>query len=135
MKTFINLPIEDINRSKTFFTSLGFSFNEAFCSDNNLAMEIGTDVNAMLLEHAKYKEFTSKEIADTSKTSEVIIALQLDSYEDVDSMFEAACSNGGSEARPLEDLGFMYTHAFADPDGHVWEPFFMDMTQIPEDKA
>ncbi|XWN33619.1 MAG: VOC family protein [Devosia sp.] len=126
MHSYINLPVADLGRSRSFFEALGFRFNDQFCDGTALAMEIGETSSAMLLTHEKYQTFTDKRIADTSETSQVLIALQLDSREAVDAMMQAATANGGHEARSVEDHGFMYGHSFADPDGHVWEPFWMN---------
>lgn len=130
MNTYINLPVENLARSRAFFGALGFGFKDQFSDDTALGMQIGESSFAMLLTHAKYKTFTDKQIADTAKTSEVLIALQLDSREAVDRMMQAALAHGGSEARPAEDHGFMYGRAFADPDGHVWEPFWFNPNTV-----
>ena len=57
----------------------------------------------------------------------MLVALSEDSREGVDRITERALAAGGREAREAEDLGFMYSRPFEDPDGHIWEPFFMDM--------
>ena len=85
----------------------------------------------MILTHAKFKEFTPKEIADSTRTSEVLTALSFESREKVDEVTNAALQAGGSEARPPQDYGFMYSRSFNDLDGHIWEPFFMDMNAAP----
>lgn len=126
MNTYINLPVQDLARSKRFFEALGFVFNDQFSDDTALSMMLGETSFAMLLTHEKFSAFTDKKIADTSKTSQVLIALQLASREAVAEMTAAAVENAGSEARRPEDHGFMYSHAFADPDGHIWEPFWMN---------
>lgn len=126
MNAYINLPVADLGKSRTFFEALGFSFNDQFCDDTAVGMQIGESSFAMLLTHEKYQSFTDKQIADTRISSQVLIALQLESRDAVLEMMSKAITNGGEEARPAEDHGFMYGHAFSDPDGHVWEPFWMD---------
>ncbi len=125
-KIFVNLPVRDLDRSKSFFEALGFSFNEQFTDDTAACMVISEDIYAMLLTHAKFKEFTPKDIADTGKTTEVLTALSQDSREAVDRMAAAALKAGATEARPAADHGFMYERSFNDPDGHIWEMFWMD---------
>ena len=110
-KVFINLPVEDLGRSRAFFERLGFSFDDTFCDDTALAMTISEACFAMLLTREKFATFTPKPIADAHESSEVLNALQLESRAAV---------------REPEDHGFMYGHAFADPDGHIWEPFWMN---------
>lgn len=123
---YINLPVGDLDRSRRFFEALGFSFNDAFGDDTALAMTISERCVAMLLTHEKFASFTPRPIADAHASSEVLTALQLDSREDVDRMVATALANGAGAVREPEDHGFMYGHAFADPDGHIWEPFWMD---------
>ena len=59
-------------------------------------------------------------------------ALNEDSREDVNRTLEKALAAGGREPRPAIDLGFMFQRSFADPDGHVWEIFHMDMAAMPQ---
>ena len=129
MNTYINLPVADLSRSRRFFEALDFAFNDQFSDETALGMKIGASSFAMLLTYEKYQTFTDKRIADTNETSEVLIGLQLESREAVDAMIEAAVATGGSESRPAEDHGFMYGRAFADPDSHVWEPFWMNAAE------
>lgn len=123
---YVNLPVKDLARSRAFFSALDFGFNDQFSDDTAIAMVINDTTSAMLLTHKKFASFTPRKIADANKTSEVLVALRLSSREDVDKMVATALANGGARVREPEDLGFMYAHAFADPDGHVWEPFWMN---------
>jgi len=81
----------------------------------------------MLLTHNKFAQFTPKKIADAHATSEVLICISADSREAVDDMTEKALAAGGREPREPQDYGFMYGRSFEDPDGHIWEPMWMDM--------
>ncbi|WP_242929258.1 VOC family protein [Pontibacter vulgaris] len=129
---FVNLPVQDLNKSKEFFTKLGFSINEQFTDETAACVVISETIYAMLLTHDKFKMFTPKGISDATKSTEVLTALSVNSKEEVDKIMEAALAAGGTEARPAEDLGFMYGRAFNDPDGHIWEVFCMDMSQMPQ---
>ncbi|MGZ2256352.1 VOC family protein [Roseobacter sp. A03A-229] len=126
MNTYINLPVQNLSRSRRFFEALGFAFNDQFSDETALSMVIGETSFAMLLTHEKFRSFTDKQIADTSKTIQVLVALQLESKDAVTDMMATAVKHGGAEARAPDDHGFMYGHAFTDPDGHIWEPFWMD---------
>jgi predicted lactoylglutathione lyase len=126
MNVYINLPVGDLARSRAFFGGLGFEFNETFSDETALAMKISDSCFAMLLTHAKFAPFTPRAIADAQQTTEVLTALQLQSRAAVDDLVEQALAGGGSAVRAAEDHGFMYSRAFADPDGHIWEPFWMD---------
>lgn len=128
---FVNLPVADLDRSKAFFEALGFTINPQFSDETAACVVISDTIFAMLLTHPKFSQFTSKAIADSRATTEVLIALSRDSREAVDAIMDAATANGGREARPAEDMGFMYHRAFEDPDSHIWEVMWMDMAQFP----
>ncbi len=123
---FVNLPVADLNRSKKFWEDLGYSFNKQFTDETAASLVISDNIYAMLLTYDKAKQFTKKEIADAHKATEVLIALDAESKEEVDQMIDKVIKAGGKEARPTEDHGFMYGRSFEDPDGHIWEIFWMD---------
>lgn len=123
---FINLPIKDLDTTRTFFGKLGFSFNEQFSDDKTACLIISETNFVMLLTEPRFKDFTSKEIADTSKTTEVLLGIGVESRARVDEVVDAALANGGSPANETQDHGFMYGRSFQDPDQHIWEVIWMD---------
>ena len=125
MNVCINLPVADLARTRGFFETLGFAFDDTFADETALAMTVNDQANVMLLTRARFSGFTPRPVADGA-TTEVLVALQLASREAVDRMTDTAIANGGGFVREAEDHGFMYGRAFADPDGHIWEPFFME---------
>ena len=130
-KIFVNLPVKDLQKSIAFFTKLGYTFNQQFTDENATCMIIAEDIYAMLLVHPFFKTFTKKEICDTTKNIEAIIALSADNREAVDELVDKALAAGAVEPKPINDQGFMYTRSFEDPDGHLWEIFYMDLSAIP----
>jgi predicted lactoylglutathione lyase len=130
-KIFVNLPVSDLHKSKEFYTKIGFSINPQFSDETAACVVISENIYAMILTHDKFKQFTPKEIADSTKTSEVLTALSFESKEKVNEVADKAISSGGSEARAAFDYGFMYGRSFNDPDGHIWEAFWMDMNAAP----
>ena len=131
---FVNLHVKDLDKSREFYSNLGFSINEQF-SDNTAACVVISDtIYVMLLTHDKFKQYTTKEVSDATKTTEVLNALTLASKDQVNTMADAAIAAGGTEARPAEDHGFMFTRAINDLDGHIWELFYMDMSAMPENE-
>ena len=129
-KIFVNLPVKDLDRSMTFFKALGFTFNAQFTDETAACMVISDDIFAMLLTHDKFKQFTPKAIADTSKTSEVLTALSAESKDEVNKMVDAALKAGGQKLRDPQDYGFMYERSFQDLDGHIWEIMWMDPAAV-----
>ena len=129
-KLFVNLPIKDLNKTVEFFTKLGFTFNPQFTDENATCMIVGKDIFVMLLVEKFFKTFTKKEISDTTKNTEAIVALSAQSREEVDQVMEKVLGAGGREARDPQDHGWMYGRSFQDIDGHIWEIIYMDESAI-----
>jgi predicted lactoylglutathione lyase len=123
---FVNLPVKDLKRSVEFFTKLGYTFNPKFTDENATCMVISENNFAMLLVEPMFKTFTPKAIADARSTTEVLVALSLDSREAVDQLMEKAFAAGAGRYKEPQDHGFMYAWGFEDLDGHIWEYFWMD---------
>lgn len=126
---FVNLPVTDLARSTAFYEAIGCTKDPRFSNEVASAMQLSEEIVFMLLTHDFFKTFTAtKGIADAHTTSEVLIALSRDSREAVDAIVEAAGGAGGkADFREKQDMGFLYSRSFEDPDGHVFEPVFMDM--------
>lgn len=118
---FVNLPIENMERSQAFFRALGYAFNPDFTNDQGACMVVGENLFVMLLVKDFYATFTRKAIADARTTTEVLVCLSCDSREAVDALVAQAVAAGATTPRPVQDLGFMYSHGFDDLDGHTWE--------------
>ncbi len=128
---FVNLPVENLPRARCFYEALGFTYNPAFSDDSGACMVLSETIHVMLLIHAKWQGFTTRPICPVG-ASEVSLALTVDSKADVDRLVEAGLASGGTaDVNPPEDHGFMYQRTIADPDGHIWEPFWMDPAAVP----
>ena len=127
---FINLPVADLAASKKVFTDLGYALNPQFSDDNAASVVISDTIVAMLLVKPFYATFTKKEIADATKTSEVLIALSAESRAKVDELVDKAIAAGGTLSGETQDHGFMYGRSFDDLDGHSWEVVWMDPATI-----
>ena len=129
-KIFVNLPVKDLNKSKEFFTKLGFTINPQFTDEKAACVVISEDIYAMILTENFFKTFTKKDIADAGKSTEAIIALSADSKEKVNEMADKAIEAGGKQSLDPQDHGFMYQRSFQDLDGHLWEVLWMDPAAI-----
>lgn len=129
-KIFVNLPVKDLQKSMGFFSKLGYSFNPQFTDEKAACMVISEDIYAMLLVEPFFQSFTPKPLSDAHKSTEVLIALSADSRAAVDDMLAKVLAAGGTEAREPQDMGFMYNRSFNDPDGHIWEIFWMDPNAV-----
>ena len=124
---FVNLPVTDLARSMRFYEAIGFTNNPQFTNEQAAAMMWSDTIVVMLLTHDFWKTFTDKAIVDAKQAAQVALAISRDSREEVDQLVEAAAGGGGrADPSPKQDLGFMYSRSVEDPDGHIWEPLWMN---------
>lgn len=130
---YVNLPIKDIEKTRAFWTALGFEFNAQFSNESGLCLVLQENViYAMLITHELFKTFTDRPIADGLST-QVLLAIEVDSRERVDEILEIAIQNGGKRYLKSEDHGWMYYDRFIDIDGHQWEVLYTDMSKLPQE--
>jgi hypothetical protein len=123
---FINLPVADLARSRAFYEALGYSINELFSNDDGACVVVSDTIFVMLLTHEFFGSFIpGHAVADARSAIGAQYALSCDSRDAVDTLVARAVEAGGSALEP-RDLGFMYSRAFRDPDGHYWDPFWME---------
>ncbi|MCZ9343504.1 VOC family protein [Streptomyces sp. TRM76130] len=127
---FVNLATGDLDASKGFFTALGYTINPQFSDDSTASFPISDTIVVMLLTREKYGQFSKKDIIDSRKSSEVLIALSAESREKVDELVDRALAAGGTPTGETQDHGFMYGRAFDDLDGHTWEVVWMDPAAV-----
>ncbi|MFB7110401.1 MULTISPECIES: VOC family protein [unclassified Streptomyces] len=127
---FVNLATNDVAASRKFFTDLGYTINPQFSTDECTCVVISDTIIAMLLSKQHYANFTKKEIADSTKSSEVLICLSAESREKVDELVQKAVAAGGTATDEAQDQGFMYGRSFDDLDGHTWEVMWMDPAAV-----
>ena len=130
---FVNLPVRDLQKAKSFYEAIGAVNNPQFSDHTSACMVLSDTIFVMLLTHDKWTQFTRKPIADAHQVSEVMLALSAGNRQAVDTIVKAAGTNGGqADVNPQQDHGFMYSRSFEDTDGHIWEIVFMDMSQMPQ---
>lgn len=129
---YVNVPVANIAKSRKFFTSLGFSFNEQFSNQEAACMVVADNIYVMMLETKYFQTFTHKPAADATKSTEMLLCLSCESREAVDELVAKAIAAGGASPNPKQDHGFMYGHGFEDLDGHVWELAWMDPKGMPQ---
>ena len=123
---FVNLPVADLARAKAFYEAIGAVNEPKFTNEDAACMILSDTIFVMLLSHPFFQGFTSKRIADAHETCQVLLAISQEDRGAVDAITERALAAGGREPRPPQDMGLMYSRSFEDPDGHVWEPMWMD---------
>lgn len=121
-----NLAVKDLDKSKAFFSALGFSFNPKWGNENAAFMNIVEgSLHAMLTTESFFKSLTGKAVAQAKEANEVVICLSCESREEVDSLIAKATAAGARIPHPPEDSGFMYDQGFEDIDGHLWNLVWM----------
>jgi predicted lactoylglutathione lyase len=125
-KIYVNLPVKDLQRSVRFFQAMGFGYDPQLSDDSAACMVVSDEIFAMLLTEAKFREIARRPIADTSKMTEVLTCLSVESRTRVNQLVDRALAQGAREVREPEDHGFMFGRSFSDLDGHIWEIIFMD---------
>jgi uncharacterized protein len=128
---FVNLPVADVGRAEAFYAAIGCTKDPRFSNEAAVSMQLSDEIVFMLLSREFFATFTPKPIADATAVTEVLLCLSRDSREAVDEIVERAAAAGGrADIREAQDMGFMYGRSFEDPDGHVFEPMFMDLAAM-----
>jgi predicted lactoylglutathione lyase len=130
----LNLPVKNVEKSKAFFTEIGFAFNEQHSTTTSVCMLVGeANFVVMLFEEKQLEGFMQNKITDTSLSSEMLISIDAQSKEEVDEFANKVQEAGGNVfAKPAENEGWMYGCGFADLDGHRWNVLYMDLSKLPK---
>lgn len=128
---FLNLPVQDLEKSKAFYTALGYTVNAQFTNEQAACIVVSEQIFVMLLVKEFFQTFTKKPLSDAKKSTEVLVALSCESRAAVEAQVAKALAAGGATPVEAKDYGFMYQHGYEDPDGHQWEVFYMDMSAAP----
>jgi uncharacterized protein len=128
---FLNLVVRDLEAARAFYAGLGFSFNEQFSDDKTTSVVVDENIVVMLLTRERFADFVpGGQVGDPAQAPTALHALSCGSREEVDELVSRALAHGGKPWMPPQDHGFMYGASFADPDGHVWEPMWMDPSAV-----
>ncbi|HCA09244.1 MULTISPECIES: VOC family protein [Chryseobacterium] len=128
---YVNLPVKDVQKTKAFWTQLGFEINEQFSDDKATCVVIKEDsIYVMFLTEEYFMTFSERPVPK-GDTTQVLVAIGLNSREEVDQVVNTALQNGASQHEEPQDYGWMYQNSFWDLDGHGWNITFADMSQMP----
>jgi predicted lactoylglutathione lyase len=127
---FVNLPINDVDATRAFFTGLGYSFNEQFSDDKALCLVISETIFAMLVKPEFLSTFLDKPVGDPRQAVTAIISLTFDSRDEVIAHCEKAFSLGARNYKEQVDHGFMLQWGYEDLNGNIWEAIWMDPAAV-----
>jgi len=123
----LNLPVEDVQKSKSFFQSLGFSFQEDQSQGPNSALML-----VMLFQQEIFKNFIGGAISNPQLGNEILISIDAPNRETVVAQAQKARELGGTVfGEPSEIDGWMFGCGFTDLDGHKWNVLYMDQEKRP----
>ncbi|WP_338021791.1 VOC family protein [Bacillus pakistanensis] len=128
------MPVKDITKSKEFFTKLGFTFHPRHIDSDEMAGLVMGDNNVivMLFPEPTFKNFVRNDVTDANQTSEVLLSIDAESKEEVDSMVKRAVEAGGTIFSEPQDESWLYGAGFTDSDGHRWNVLYRDMSKMPK---
>ena len=131
---YVNLPVEDVQETRAFWTTLGFSINEHYSDEKAICVVMKENhIYIMFLKEDFFSTFTDRPVAG-GETTQTLLAIAVNSREEVDIMVKTATENGGSAYSEPQDHGWMYQSAFSDINGHQWEVMFADASKITDKK-
>ena len=128
---FINLAVNDLQKSMEFYSALGFKNNPQFSDNSAKCMVWGENIFVMIMTKERFATFATKPIADTKSNVAALFSLSVESLDMVNSIMSNGLAAGGTEVNELKDYGFMQQRTIEDFDGHTWEIFYMDISKFP----
>nr|WP_067340941.1 VOC family protein [Stappia indica] len=130
---FLNLPVSDLNAAIAFQKALGATQDMRFSDERAAAMVHSDSIVVMLLTHERFSDFTGKAIVDARSQVQGLFALSVGSRDEVDALVAAGVAAGGrADPGPVQDHGFMYGRSCEDPDGHIFELYWMDQAALEQ---
>lgn len=127
---FINLPVNDLEKSLQFYLTLGFTLNELF-TDEQQKCVIWSDYIYLMLQSKKFSsEYLKRPVDNTIKTISVSHTLPVHTIEIVNEMVEKGLKLGATELVPVLKEDFMYLRTMEDLDGYIWGIMHLDIEKF-----
>ena len=127
---YVNLPVKDIQKTKEFWTNIGFEINEDISNDNAVCVSLSENMFVMFLTEEFFQTFSERPVPK-GDTTQVLLAIGLESRAEVDQIVNVAVANGATQHEEAQDHGWMYQNSFWDINGHGWNVMFTDISQMP----
>lgn len=129
-QVFINLPVENLEKSMNFYAQLGFSNKQLFSDDHQKCMVWCEQIYVMLMSRETFRTYSRKTIPDTKNYVAAYYTLPVESLDRVNEIVESGLKAGGKEPIQMLDEGFMQLRRIEDLDGHIWDIIFMDLSKF-----
>ena len=128
---YVNLPVKNIQQTKEFWTHLGFPPNDQISDENAVCIILGDHMYVMFLTEEYCQTFSERPVPK-GDTTQVLVAIALNSREEVDQVVRAALEHGATQHEEPQDHGWMYQNSFWDINGYGWNIVFADPSQMPQ---
>lgn len=129
---YVNLPVKDVQKTKEFWTKLGFPTNDEMSNDKSVCVVMNENTYVMFLTEESFQTFSERPLPN-GDTTQVLVAISLETREEVDQVVNAAVANGATQHEEPQDYGWMYHNSFWDINGHGWNVMFADPSQMPKE--
>ena len=126
---YVNLPVKDVEKTREFWTKIGFSINEQITDEKAVCVMMNDNIQIMFLQEEYFQTFSERPVPK-GDTTQVLVAIGLDSREEVNQVVNAAVANGAYQHEEAQDHGWMYQNSFWDINGHGWNVIFADPSQL-----
>lgn len=134
-KIFINLPVEDLDKSMRFYTQMGFTNYALFTGENQKCMLWSEHIYVMLQSKEFFNAHNKKQLVDSKNNIASSFTLPVESLHRLHEIIKNGIEAGGTESTPLIDEGFMQVRTIEDLDGHTWGIIYLDKNKFMEFKA
>ncbi|MCJ8154736.1 glyoxalase/bleomycin resistance/extradiol dioxygenase family protein [Chryseobacterium sp. SSA4.19] len=128
---YVNLPVKDVQKTKEFWMKVGFSINDQMTDDRAVCVAMSDNMYVMFLTEEHFQTFSERPLPK-GDTTQVLVAIGLNSREEVDQVVNTAVANGATQHEEPQDYGWMYHNSFWDINGHGWNVMFTDVSQMPD---
>lgn len=129
---YVNLPVKDVQKTREFWTKLDFPTNDEMSNDQSVCVVMNENTYVMFLTEEFFQTFSERPVPK-GDTTQVLVAISLDTREQVDQMVNTAVANGATQHEEPQDYGWMYHNSFWDINGHGWNVMFADPSQMPKE--
>jgi uncharacterized protein len=126
---FLNLPVDDLPRARSFYQALGFVLNEHSSDDRTASVVVEDNIVVTLQTRDRFAEVAGREAGDPARPT-TLPCLTVGDRAEVDDLLARAAGAGGRPGQPARDDGARYTGSFADPDGTVWQVMWLDQLHV-----
>ena len=122
-----NLAVSDLDRTRDFYSALGFTSNDPRHAKDLTSFYFGDDkfvINFFLRD--VLRKSMQGNLAGPESGNEIMFTLSADTREEVDQWAKEVEPAGGKVVSPPAAFGEgWYGFAFTDPDGHKFNVFYM----------